>query len=232
MKEMSKNEKEEEVIIPVPVVFDRAQEKIVCEIMNDDEFEEADKAKEHHSKMMANSADSTKGIKINRATGGRNSFVSNILYRIPILGSLILKHKIKNGYFCADVIFKNQQAMRYVVSSDAQTLEIEKGKEVRFFNLQPVIENNERYIKREGGVPVITLYWEYPNPIPVKPLKADIIDLGLFGNEVLRQRSKAAAQPIRDFLDGTAGLIKRINFLVMANVAISAAILAKLFGYL
>ena len=206
------------------------REKIKCEIIED--FLDEDKAREKHAELMKKYREAYHARSIPRKCGGRNVFIHNLIYRIPIIGSLVLKARIRKGYFCADIVFKNQQVRRYVVSAAAQTLEVERKKEVRFFNLQPVIQNNERYIKREGEIPVITFYWEYPNPIPIKPLKADIIDLGLFGDEVLRQRSKASAQPIRDFLEATANLMRRINMFTLGNLAMNAIILAKMFGYI
>lgn len=228
LKDRIVNEKVE--TLPIEPKKKKDVGKITCEII--EEVLDDEQLEEMRRKLMEDYKNSYKGRGINHTVGGRNIFIHNLLYRVPLLGTLILKARIRKGYFCADVVFKNQQVRRYVVSAAAQVLEIERKGDVRFFNLQPVIQNNDKYIKREGGLPVITFYWEYPNPIPMKPIKADIIDLGLFGNEVLRQRSKAASQPIRDFLEGTATMMKKMNMFAMGNLALSAIILAKLFGYI
>ncbi|MHA1972784.1 MAG: hypothetical protein ACTSW1_07320 [Candidatus Hodarchaeales archaeon] len=173
-----------------------------------------------------------RGQKIKNSGGRIGQFYSSMLLRIPIISSLYLKRKIQSGSLCADIITKNMHSQRFVVDSGTPVLEIEMNNAVRFFNLQPIVKNPERYLKLEGVAPVATFYWDYPNPIPIRPTDIDIIDLELFGREVLRQRSKAAAQPIRDFL--TTAVKKIDQTFIFSIIAAGASVLSFLYlsGYL
>lgn len=157
---------------------------------------------------------------------------AGIIYRIPIIGPLIMQKRIQTGHVLAEIIFPNQRCKRYLMPMNKDYMEIEVENSIRFFNVAAILDHPERYVRVEDNVPLVTFYWNYSNPIPIRPVKSEIINLNTYGNLVLNQRSAAAAEPIKKFLDLVAKDIKLIKIMAIVAAAGGAATLAQFAGFL
>lgn len=132
----------------------------------------------------------------------------NLFYRIPVLGNILMKKWVNQGAIIAEIIMPSQNVQRYIIFMTQDFIEIEVNKIVRFYDVSDLRSHQERYVKFENGVPVVTFFWDYPKPIPIKPIKTEVINMDTFGLVVLRERSRAAAEPIRQFLQEASTHIK------------------------
>jgi len=163
---------------------------------------------------------------------GSKRVLKNFLVKIPIIGGFILNKKLTSGYVMTEIIFPNQSSKRYLMSLTSDYLEVQNGESVRFFNVSPIRDDPERYIRYEDRKPLITFFWDYPNPIPIRPKQSEVFDLDTYGVLILRQRAKAAAQPVKDFLDAVKKdmtLIKMASLLAAVGAVIS---IAQILGFL
>jgi hypothetical protein len=157
---------------------------------------------------------------------------SNFFYRLGILGDWLIKRQVKRGCLLAEVIFPNKNSQKYLISLKQTWVEVKEGDDIRFFDINPLIANPSRYVRYEGGIPVITLDWDYPHPIPIKPLKTDTIDLDTFSTIIMKQRTKASAQPIKEFLEKVMKDFVIIKYCSMASAGFGLFTLAKLIGWI
>jgi len=156
-----------------------------------------------------------------------------IWMKIPLIRNLYINKKLREGAIIAEIVFPNKHSRYYFVESKTKLFRIREGKVTRYFSTEKVKQDPGTYIRRIGRVPVVTWYWDYVNPLPVKPLKdgLDILDVEILANEFERIRSIQGAMPIEKFLNEWETKIKRIEMMVMFALGGLAIIAAKLFGF-
>ena len=209
---------------------------LVATFLEDEDFSEPLEAKEVKNpkaleKIMKDPSKIGQPYRI-KTMRGPKKILSQVLLRIPLLGELILRQKIKQGYIIAEVTFPNQYVMRYLVSTDSDYIEIKKDDSYRFFNIDPLRKTPEKYIKYEDGKPIVTFNWNYPNPLPIRPTVSEKFDLNTYGILVIRQRSKAGAKLIQEFLENAAKDLKLIKITSLVAAVGAVAFIANVFGFL
>lgn len=130
----------------------------------------------------------------------RKKLKQQMLYKIPLLGNLILKKHISQGMVVCDITMPNQRVQSWVVQTSEDVFEIKIGDSTHFFFLPKVTNNPEKYIRYENGSPVVLYNWNYPEPISILPEEKMTFNIDTYGALLLRQRAKAAAKPIEQFL--------------------------------
>lgn len=163
---------------------------------------------------------------------GSKKILQNILVKLPLIGGMILNKKLTSGHVMVEIIFPNQGSKRYLLPLTSDYMEIQNGESVRFFNVSHIRDDPELYIRYEDRKPLITFFWDYPNPIPIRPKQSEVFDLDTYGVLILRQRAKAAAQPVKDFLEA----VKKDMTIIKIASGISAMggviILGQMLGFL
>lgn len=183
------------------------------------------------NKISPNPAETSKAVKMQK-NFNRFKSRSNFFYRLGILGDWLVKRLVKRGNILAEVIYPNKNAQKYLISVRQTWVEVKEGDDVRFFDLSPLLRNPSRYVRYESGIPLVTFDWEYPHPIPITPINSDVVDLDTFSTLILKQRTKASAQPIKDFLDKVTKDFTIIKYASLVSAGCSAFAFAKLIGWI
>lgn len=157
---------------------------------------------------------------------------SNFFFRLGILGDWLVKRLVKRGHILAEVIYPNKNCQKYLISVRQTWVEIKEGDDIHFFDLSPMVKDPSRYVRYECGIPLISFDWDYPNPIPITPIDKDVVDLDTFSTLILKQRTKASAQPIKEFLDKVTKDFNIIKYSAIISAGCGVFTLAKLLGWI
>lgn len=164
--------------------------------------------------------------------GTRGGKLAKWLYNWPIIGKRLVLRATDSGCIVANVVFPNMRALSYLIPMNKDFIEIEINDSTRFFDVKKLQDEPEKYIRVEEGIPKVLFYWDFPEPIPIRPTTTQILDLNTYGVLILRQRAKAAAQPIKEFLDNVGKNVKLTMVLSIINLLGTIATIGRVLGYI
>ena len=155
--------------------------------------------------------------------------LSQKIYNIPIIGTWLLRRKVKSGHIVGEVVMPNRSADYYIIDTRFNAFIKPVGdRKEKIFYLGPVKQEPEKFIKFIDQIPYASFDWKTGLPIPITNEQLELgFDDDYFNDIVVRARLTGASEKLIEWLEKQARWIKMG---AVASIAAAGVIIGQWLG--